>query len=684
MGAEETLAEAQAARDLPIFLSVGYATCHWCHVMEEESFDNEEIAALLNREFIAVKVDREQRPEIDQTYMLATMFLTRQGGWPNSVWLTPDGKPFHAGTYFPPAPFMQILEGVAEAWKTQRSDVDAQAARLSAAIRRYSDSVAQSAAINEETHSRAVAELAQVHNEMEGGFSVAPQFPHEVYLLYLTDVWRRTGDARAQEIVTRTLDAIAAGGVHDQIGGGFHRYAVDPNWRTPHFEKMLYNQGLLGLAYVEAWEAFGAERYARAARRAFDYALRDMRDPDGAFYAAEDADSIGLEGTEFAGERAEGAFYTWSPEQARALLGAEADAVVAALGLDLRATIETGPIPHVATETDPDFAALDPLLERMRKARETRPRPIRDEKVIAGWNGLMIRALARGGAALGEPGYVAAAASAAEAVWARLWDGERLRRLYAGAQVAELDAGLDDHAWLGLGFVALHDATRDATWLRRALMLSDQIMQRFPDQNGRLRMSAEDGPLGPIYENEDGATPAGESSALDLFAALALRTEGFEQRNRGETLLGALSGRLADRPVDRTAALRAALVLRHGESGLRRPLSSGVVSVEMIREGDAVRAELRIAEGWHLNAHEQTDEDLIGVRLDGDGLIEAEYPAAATRTLGFQDAPIAVLEGRQRITARLAADGPAVVALTVQACSDQVCLAPEEAVFRLR
>ncbi|MEM6670110.1 MAG: DUF255 domain-containing protein [Pseudomonadota bacterium] len=679
----EALAAAQDS-DKPIFLSVGYATCHWCHVMEEESFDAEDVAEILNRDFIVIKVDREQRPDVDQTYMLATMLLTRQGGWPNSVWMTPSGKPFHAASYLPKSAFIETLQAVSEAWRNQRPQINDQSERLTEAIRTYSAGVAQSAAVNEATHSQAVAELAQFHNEMEGGFSVAPQFPHEVYLLYLTDMWRRAGDPRARDIAVRTLSAIEAGGIHDQIGGGFHRYAVDPNWRTPHFEKMLYNQGLLGLAFVEAWEAFGHPRFERAARRTFDYVLRDMRDPDGAFYAAEDADSTGLSGTEFEGERTEGAFYTWTPDQARTALGDDTDRVATILGLDQPATIESGPIAHLDPDAATDFETLDPLLEKLRKAREARPRPLRDEKVIAGWNGLMIRALAAGGMVLGEPGYVAAAASAAEAIWARLWDGERLKRLYADGKTSDIDGGLDDHAWLGVGFIALFDATQDPTWLQRAAQLSDQIMQRFPDRNGRLRMAAEDGPLGPAYENEDGATPAGESSALELFAALALRTQGLEQRSRAEVLLGAISGSLAARPVDRTTALRGALLLRHGDSRPFRWLSSGRVRVEMTRKGRDLKAEIRIADGWHLNAHQQTDQDLIGVSLTGEAVEEAEYPAAVSRTLGFQDAPIQVLEGRQKITAQLAEDGPALVMLTVQACSDEICLAPEDAVFRLR
>ena len=442
----EALAEA-AARDLPIFLSVGYATCHWCHVMEEESFDNEAVAAILNADFIAIKVDREQHPALDQIYLTATQLQQGHAGWPNSLFLLPDGRPFHTGTYYPRPRFIQVLEAVARAWRSdQRAGIERGAEQLSAAIRLFAPSeISTAPPPGAAQFAAAVSQLAGMQNTLEGGFSSSQQFPQEGFLLFLLDHWRRTGEPQALAMATRSLDAIAAGGIHDHAGGGFHRYTVDPNWRTPHFEKMLYNQGQLARAFIEGWEATGNPAWRRAARRAFDYVLRDMTDAQGAFYAAEDADSL-----DAAGKLEEGAFYVWSPAEARAALGAEAEFAIETLGLGETPTLEAGPVAHLDPTGVADFAALDPLLERLRLARDARARPLRDDKIIAGWNGLMIRALAEGAVAFEAPEYAEAAARAAEALWSRLWTGERLMRLWARGRALE-DGALEDYAWLGLG-----------------------------------------------------------------------------------------------------------------------------------------------------------------------------------------------------------------------------------------
>ena len=393
----ETLAEARA-RDLPIFLSVGYATCHWCHVMEEESFDNEAIAAVLNAGFLPVKIDREEMPDLDHLYVTATQIQQGHGGWPNSVFLLPDGRPFHTGTYFPPDVFGEMLELISAAWADprQRAQMEMLAGELSEAVRQVTQMPAtQSAPLDDALHARAAASLLDMHNALEGGFSQDQQFPQEGYLLFLMDHWRRTGDEASLGVATETLYAIAAGGIHDHAGGGFHRYTVDPNWRTPHFEKMLYNQGLLARAFIEAWEITGEPVFRRAAERTFAYVARDMTDPEGAFHAAEDADS-----PDATGAREEGAFYVFTPDEIAAAAGPEA---VAALGLDAEPTLEAGGVIHLPLDGVPDFARLDPLLDAARKARETRPRPLRDDKIIAGWNGLMIRALAEGAVAFERP-----------------------------------------------------------------------------------------------------------------------------------------------------------------------------------------------------------------------------------------------------------------------------------------
>ncbi len=559
----ETLAEA-AALDRPVFLSVGYATCHWCHVMEEESFDDEDVAEALNSAFIPVKIDREQNPDLDHVYITATQLQHQHAGWPNSLWLTPEGKPFHTGTYFPKAQFLETLAAVSAAWTSAegRREIAEVSTRLAAAVQRLTAMRTEGeVALDAALHAKAAQQILGMANPAEGGFSTSQQFPQEGFLLYLLDHWRRTGQPGALSVATKTLDAIAAGGIHDQVGGGFHRYTVDPNWRTPHFEKMLYNQGLLARAFVEGWEITGNPAWRRAARRCFAYVARDMTDPAGACYAAEDADSPDLQG-----KLEEGAFYAWTPADAEAAAGDPA--IVATLGLDRRPTIPAGAVPHLAPGAEIDFAALDPLLERLREARDRRRRPLRDDKVIAGWNGLMIRALADGAAAFDAPEYARQAARAGEAVWSRLWDGTKLARLWAGGHARE-DGALEDYAWLALGYLALADATGEAVWRDRALALAEAIETRFADGTGRLKMAARDGPLGPVYDSADGATPSGESSALDLLARLSRRGAGPGIEARALKLRAALSPVLAETPLLRPDALAAARILAGGESGWR-------------------------------------------------------------------------------------------------------------------
>lgn len=663
--------ERAEAEGKPVFLSVGYATCHWCHVMEEESFDNETVAALLNAHFIPIKLDREQRPDLDNIYITATQLQQGHAGWPNSLWLLPDGRPFHTGTYFPERQFMAVLSAVADAWKNpaQRPEIDRVAAQLTGAIQRQQTArMAATPPPGPDHFNAAVAQLAQMHNELEGGFSGGQQFPQEGFLFFLLDQWRRTGDSAALGLATATLDAIAAGGIHDHLGGGFHRYTVDPNWRTPHFEKMLYNQGQLARAFIEGWEATGHKAYARAARRTFDYIARDMTDPEGAFYSAEDADSL-----DDRGELEEGAFYVIAPDIARQVLPDDADFAIASLGLDEHPTIESGPVVHIPRGAAPDFDRLDPVLDALRERRDERPRPLRDDKVIAGWNGLMIRALADGAVALEEPRYAGMAARAADTLWARLWTGERLMRLWAGG--APLEHGtLEDYAWLGLGFLALDAATGDGVWRERAHALASATVEIFDDGAGRLMMASAHGPLGPVYDSSDGATPAGESSAIEFLARTADLMQDAALRIRAEELRAAISAQMTEVPLLRPEGIIGSRTLDNGQSTLRRSLSNGTVEAHL--KPDA-RLVLQIRDGWHINAAEPGPDWLIGARLDG---ARADWPEGSPLPVSFSDAEIRVYDGDLEL--QLApSDGP--VTLHIQTCSDTICLEPVAATFRL-
>ncbi|MEM1159723.1 MAG: DUF255 domain-containing protein, partial [Pseudomonadota bacterium] len=663
---DETLAKAKAL-DRPVFLSVGYATCHWCHVMEEESFDDEEVASVLNRYFIPVKIDREQMPALDHFFITATQLQQGHAGWPNSVWMLPDARPFHTGTYFPRDVFLQMLSGIGQSFGSsdQRSEINRMAERLSDAVREITQMAArQSVPLGEDVMRRAAQDLLQMHNALDGGFSQSQQFPQEGYVLWLMDHWRRTGDDASLQVATETLHAIAAGGIHDHVGGGFHRYAVDPHWRTPHFEKMLFNQGLLARAFVEAWEITGEPAFRRAAERTFEYIARDMTDADGAFFAAEDADSMGADGV-----RHEGLFYAWTPEEVSATAGAEA---LAALGVDQSPTIEAGAVIHFDPSVVPDFALVDPMLDALREARDVRVRPIRDDKVIAGWNGLMIRALAEGAAAFNDQAAATRARRAAEVLWSRLWTGDGLRRLWVEGQARE-DGALEDYAWLGLGYLALGDATGDPVWRDRAVLLARAMWTTFGDGEGRLRMSQRDGPLGAIYDGADGAVPSGESAALELLARLARRTGDLELDAWARTLRAALSAPMADQPLLRPDALSASRILDEGETGRRQIRAAGKVAIRL----HADRLEITIADGWHLNAHDPGPDWLIGADLTG---AVADWPAGREVTLSFSKEPLKIYEGGLDIPL---SDAFGLIEVALQACSDEICLEPERIRFRL-
>ncbi|MEM1275338.1 MAG: DUF255 domain-containing protein [Pseudomonadota bacterium] len=663
----------QRARDedKPIFLSVGYATCHWCHVMEEESFDEAEVAALLNAHFIPVKLDREQRPDLDQIYITATQLQQGHAGWPNSIWLLPDGRPFHTGTYFPKPQFMGILQAIANAWAMpgQRPEIEQVATQIATAIQRQQAArLIKTPPPGPEQFNTAVAQLVEMQNEAEGGFSQSKQFPQEGFILFLLDQWRRIGDETALSVAVAALDAIAHGGIHDHLGGGFHRYTVDPNWRTPHFEKMLYNQGQLARAFVEGWEATGNPVYARAAKRAFAYIARDMTDPEGAFYSAEDADSLDPHGA-----LEEGAFYVIAPSLAHEVLPGEAKFVIETLGLAEPPTIKAGPVVHLRPGAEIDYHRLDPMLEALRLARDRRPRPLRDDKIIAGWNGLMIRALAEGAVAFGAPDYAQMAAKAGETLWSRLWSGHHLHRLWAGGAALE-DGMLEDYVWLGLGFAALFEATGVVVWRARAAMLAKAMLAQFDDGAGRLKMAAKDGPIGPVYESSDGATPAGESSAIEFLIRTARLTQEAELRIRAEELRATISAPMTEVPLLRPDAITGSRILDDGASTLRRVLADGTVTAHLTLAGEL---RLKVADGWHLNAAEPGPDWLSGARVEG---AEVQWPKGDAVTLGFSRETIRIYQGELRL-ALTGISGP--VTLHVQTCSDALCLEPISVTFRL-
>ncbi len=548
--------EAAKKLDKPIFLSIGYSTCHWCHVMAHESFSSERIARIMNKYFISIKVDREQRPDVDAVYMNAVQMMTGSGGWPLSVFLTPDGKPFYGGTYYPPEDrfgrpgFEKILLAIADAWENRRDELVESAGKMTGLLAAEKTSAAHQS-LSPEMIEKAAAYFARTFDSRNGGFGMAPKFPQPSNLTMLMTHWRRTGDAGALEMVTATLDAMAKGGIHDHLGGGFHRYSVDAVWLVPHFEKMLYDQALLSRAYLQAYQITGNDDYARVARDIFDYVLRDMTDPAGGFYSAEDADSEGVEGT----------FYLWTPKRIDDLLDKDQAKIFSDYyGLTKKGNFEEGKtilsvkmsVDELAKKHDISPAKARQILQAARhtlfKARAKRPRPHRDEKIIAGWNGLMISAMAMGGRILAEDKYTTAAHRSAEFVLTKLRTNTRLNRFYGKGKPVGL-AFADDYAFMMMGLLDLYETDFKPRRLVEAKALADGMIELFADKDmGGFFMTGADNEklivrTKPSY---DGAVPNANSLAARALLRLGQLTMQPDYTRHGKKVLDAFSSQLAD------------------------------------------------------------------------------------------------------------------------------------------
>ncbi|HSR53127.1 MAG TPA: thioredoxin domain-containing protein [Acidobacteriota bacterium] len=534
--------EKAAREEKPVFLSVGYSTCHWCHVMRRQSFSDVEIAAFLNRHFVAVKVDREERPDVDKVYMTFLQSATGSGGWPMSIFLTPQGRPFFGGTYYPPEDrpgmpaFSRVLERVREEWAENRQTIVRSAQRISESLRRATRLEADSEwALQADMLEQAFRHYRSSFDEEHGGFGGAPKFPRPSDFAFLMRYHLRRPQSKALSMVSRTLAAMAQGGVQDHLGGGFHRYSTDARWFLPHFEKMLYDQAQLARYYLDASQAGGQPHLAGTARRILDYVLRQMSSPEGGFYSAEDADSP-LPGNPE--QEAEGAFYMWTLEEVEEVLGAdEAELFARAYGLERQGNVKADPhgefgsknVLYRAVDSKQlaRSSALAPsqveerLAESRRKLlqrRGQRPRPHRDEKILTSWNGLMISALARAHQVLGEERYLQAARRAADLIDAKLCDPSsgRLKRRYLDGD-ADIEGMLEDYVFLVQGLLDLYEAELDGERLLRALQLTEVQIERFYDarQGGFFNAADHDSRLlFRVKEEYDGALPSPNSTAV--------------------------------------------------------------------------------------------------------------------------------------------------------------------------
>lgn len=550
---DEALQRAQK-ENKPILLSIGYSACHWCHVMEHESFENAQIAKLMNDNFINIKVDREERPDIDQVYMSAVQIMTGSGGWPLTVFLLPNGEPFYGGTYFPPDDrygrpgFPRLLMNIAEAYRTRRDEVQSNAQMLRQHLNQRMQSGKGTGTLGTEILEQAARSLSSRFDPREGGFGNAPKFPPSMSIDFLLRYHYRTQDAHALEMSTLTLDKMAYGGMYDQVGGGFHRYSTDDRWLVPHFEKMLYDNALLARVYLDGYRLTGKPLYRRIVEEILDFIVREMRDESGGFYSTQDADSEGVEGK----------FYVWESDEFHEVVGEDGELLARYFNVTDHGNWEHHNILNVPRPPEL-FCKLEKIAEedltqkikaaipRIFAAREKRIRPGRDEKILTDWNGLALRAFADAAAFLERDDYRKVAEENAAFIFDKLWDGKHLLHSFKDGR-ARFNAYLDDYANVADGLLALYQLTFDERWLHHSESLARIIIERFADEEqGGFYFTALDHEelITRTKDFFDNATPSGNSVAADVLLRLAALLGREDFRKHAEQTFGAVESHLA-------------------------------------------------------------------------------------------------------------------------------------------
>ncbi len=618
--------EVAKAENKPVFLSIGYSTCHWCHVMEVESFDNVEVAKVLNQYFIAVKMDREQYPDLDEVYMTGVQCLSGHGGWPMSNFLLPDGRPFFGATYFPPGQFIAVLEQVQSVFTSRYDEVERSAASLHQSIGLILAERKKPLPLAEDLPEKTLQALYQREDEELGGLAGAPKFPQEPFLLLALDQARRAGDRRAYRFVERGLRHMALGGIYDHVGGGFHRYSVDAQWLVPHFEKMLYNQSQLAPAYLQAWQLDGNPFFRRVVEQTLDYVVREMQLPEGGFCSATDADSEGREGV----------FFVWSMEELEETLDErEVELLIRHYGVSAAGNFEGANILHLG-EPFPEGeagAALDDILLRLRKIRARREPPLRDDKVIAGWTGAMISALSQAAWAMDRFDWLDAAERAASHLCQGNIDADGgLRRIWLHGS-SSIDGQLEDYANLALALLQLSDVTGKQEYLLQASGLIKQALGRFFDKDQNSFYLAPDNTPGPQLirsrNASDGAQVSPVAMALECLIGLNRRSAVLPEADAAEfgsecisACIRELAAAINANPVGHPSLLRVIRAWQAGEIGPLQTAGEGRARVLARRSTEngnhAIVIRLQIAPGWHVTAPDQASGDFVPLSLSLD------------------------------------------------------------------
>ncbi|MYB95143.1 DUF255 domain-containing protein [Candidatus Poribacteria bacterium] len=699
---DEALALAKKENKI-IFLSVGYSTCYWCHVMEREVFSNPEIAKMMNKNFINIKIDREERPDLDEIYMTATQLLVQRGGWPNSVFLTPDLKPFYAGTYFPPTDmpgrpgFPTILDAVHEAWVTREAEVIESANQISNTIEMATSrgfTALNARALDRSLTTSALDYLRTAYSHTYGGFGTAPKFPSPANLEFLLSEYQResglqtrpTKDESLLKMITHTLDMMAYGGMYDQIGGGFHRYSVDAKWLIPHFEKMLYDNAQLAKVYLEAYQLTQEPRYRRVAEEIFSYIFREMTAPEGGFYSALDAET----------DAEEGKYYVWTADEIQKILGNPKDTsrFNEIYGVDKGPNFEGKSVLYVpnGSEVEGSVKGLSTAREKLLTARFEREYPLLDTKIIVNWNGLMIDALAYGYQVLGEERYLAAASKAARFILDTLRkpDGELWHTYTAG--VVKQDAYLDDYAFFVRGLLGLHAATGEDQWLDSARILTDKMIQLFwDDKNGGFYYTKADAKHLIVRTKKpyDSAIPSGNAVAVKNLLAF-----GTDYQDYAEKTLRTFAESMVQSPSS-FMFMHFALndYLTPEEDQDASGSSTVTATAKVKRKDDAVfnvELQVKVVGGWHINANPAGQDNLIPTTVSVDAnapveIVDITYPKGRTTRFEFSNEPLNIYEKNFTIPLRIKKkpnvirkkNAPIILKLTYQPCNDTECLFPE-------
>ncbi|MBL1142908.1 MAG: thioredoxin domain-containing protein [Proteobacteria bacterium] len=686
----------------PVFLSIGYSTCHWCHVMEEESFDNEDIARHMNDFFICIKVDRELHSDVDTYYMTAVMMMQGQGGWPMSSFLTPDRKPFFGGTYFQPGQFIALMSRVNEVWQNQTTDILEQASAISQQV---SGAMAARQSLNE-IGTNIIDLTAQTiinhYDRYNGGFGQAPKFPHEPYLYFLLEYASYSGSSEVMDAAINTLHVQSCGGIYDQIGGGFHRYATDQNWLIPHFEKMLYNQANLSFIFARTYSITRAPDFKRVACETLDYVIREMTSDEGSFYSATDADSEGEEGL----------FFIWQKKEIASLLSIE-DAeelselyqVTEAGNFDGKNILNLAkPLELTAKEKNIDYDALIKRLANNKKIlweyREKRIPPLRDDKVITAWNAMMIKAFAYAGQQLNNQPYITSAIKAANTLLkTNLTSDGCLSRSSLDGQ-ASIPALQEDYAYLAEALLQLYDATLDRQWLDKAVTLCNEMLERFWDENnGGLIMSSQGEenllPSSP-REINDNATSSGNSVALRTLVRLFKRTGQQHFYTYAQQLIRAYSDDITQRPYICSYLICGLLDMLAGEQSDKQWCAEGNIHISASCTGNGCLSKIILSitanKNWHLNQIND-EENALPIKIETDGFREISdinYPEPVSKSFEFQTDPLNIYEGNIKIEFTVSGksdvkfpDNLLKLKLQLQACNNEKCLAPENVVLNI-